>query len=177
MKYLYGPVPSRRLGRSLGIDPIPSKTCNYQCIYCQLGKTTHFTNDRKDFYPKEEIFEDQFRFTAYDHCRIEDLIGNCKDKLKDWIDYPHHINEKDYFILLEEYECLKEEIQPIYDINPTPAIPVLSELRKKEITDSNEERSGWDTQWLLDHNQTLHEANVYQLANAGDGKNYPDLPF
>ena len=58
MKYLYGPVPSRRLGRSLGIDPIPSKTCNYQCIYCQLGKTTHFTNDRKDFYPKEEIFEE-----------------------------------------------------------------------------------------------------------------------
>jgi len=58
MKYLYGPVPSRRLGRSLGIDPIPSKTCNYQCIYCQLGKTTHFTNERKDFYPKEEIFEE-----------------------------------------------------------------------------------------------------------------------
>ena len=55
MKYVYGPVPSRRLGRSLGIDPIPSKTCNYQCIYCQLGRTTNFTNNRKDFYPKDEI--------------------------------------------------------------------------------------------------------------------------
>ena len=55
MKYVYGPVPSRRLGRSLGIDPIPSKTCNYQCIYCQLGKTTNFTNNRKDYYPKDEI--------------------------------------------------------------------------------------------------------------------------
>ena len=55
MKYLYGPVPSRRLGRSLGIDPIPSKTCNYQCIYCQLGKTTNFTNVRKNFFPKHEI--------------------------------------------------------------------------------------------------------------------------
>ena len=55
MKYVYGPVPSRRLGRSLGIDPIPSKTCNYQCIYCQLGKTTNFTNNRKDNYPKDEI--------------------------------------------------------------------------------------------------------------------------
>ena len=58
MKYVYGPVPSRRLGRSLGIDPIPSKTCNYQCIYCQLGKTTNFTNKRKNYYPKDEIIAD-----------------------------------------------------------------------------------------------------------------------
>ena len=56
MKYVYGPVPSRRLGRSLGIDPIPSKTCNYQCIYCQLGKTTNLTNEREEFYPEEEIY-------------------------------------------------------------------------------------------------------------------------
>jgi wyosine [tRNA(Phe)-imidazoG37] synthetase (radical SAM superfamily) len=55
MKYVYGPVPSRRLGNSLGIDPIPSKTCNYQCVYCQLGKTTNFTNNRKNYFPKEEI--------------------------------------------------------------------------------------------------------------------------
>ncbi|MFW9829256.1 MAG: radical SAM protein [Candidatus Thorarchaeota archaeon] len=55
MKYIYGPVPSRRLGTSLGIDPIPSKTCNYQCIYCQLGKTTNFTNIRKNFFPKKDI--------------------------------------------------------------------------------------------------------------------------
>ncbi|NVM44980.1 MAG: radical SAM protein [Candidatus Lokiarchaeota archaeon] len=58
MKYVYGPVPSRRLGRSLGIDPIPSKTCDYQCIYCQLGKTTNFTSERKNFYPLEEIYEE-----------------------------------------------------------------------------------------------------------------------
>ncbi|MFW9772743.1 MAG: radical SAM protein [Candidatus Thorarchaeota archaeon] len=55
MKYVYGPVPSRRLGRSLGIDPIPLKTCNYQCIYCQLGKTTYFTNERKNFFPVKAI--------------------------------------------------------------------------------------------------------------------------
>ncbi|MFX0105148.1 MAG: radical SAM protein [Candidatus Hodarchaeota archaeon] len=55
MKYIYGPVPSRRLGSSLGVDPIPSKTCNYQCIYCQLGKTTNFTNIRKNYLPKKEI--------------------------------------------------------------------------------------------------------------------------
>ncbi len=58
MKYVYGPVPSRRLGRSLGIDPLPLKTCNFQCIYCQLGRTTNFTNERRDFYLQEEIYNE-----------------------------------------------------------------------------------------------------------------------
>jgi wyosine [tRNA(Phe)-imidazoG37] synthetase (radical SAM superfamily) len=39
MRYVFGPVPSRRLGRSLGIDPVPMKTCNWNCVYCQLGGT------------------------------------------------------------------------------------------------------------------------------------------
>ena len=55
MKFVYGPVPSRRLGRSLGISPIPDKTCNYTCVYCQLGRTTHFTNTRQMFFPIEDI--------------------------------------------------------------------------------------------------------------------------
>lgn len=58
MNYIYGPVPSRRLGRSLGIDPIPLKTCNYQCIYCQLGKTTNLTNKRESYYSKDEIISE-----------------------------------------------------------------------------------------------------------------------
>ncbi len=55
MKFVYGPVPSRRLGRSLGINVIPFKTCNYSCVYCQLGKTTDMINERRIFFPKEEI--------------------------------------------------------------------------------------------------------------------------
>jgi wyosine [tRNA(Phe)-imidazoG37] synthetase (radical SAM superfamily) len=54
-KYLYGPVPSRRMGLSLGISPIPSKYCNYSCVYCQLGKTKHMTNDRREFFALEDI--------------------------------------------------------------------------------------------------------------------------
>lgn len=50
MNYLFGPVPSRRLGISLGISPIPKKTCNYSCIYCQLGRTKPLTNSRKMFF-------------------------------------------------------------------------------------------------------------------------------
>ncbi len=61
MRYVYGPVPSRRLGRSLGVSPIPSKTCNYSCVYCQLGRTDHFTNERKDFFDPQEILKEIFQ--------------------------------------------------------------------------------------------------------------------
>ncbi len=47
-KHLFGPVPSRRLGRSLGIDLTPFKTCSFDCVFCQLGKTTLQTSERKE---------------------------------------------------------------------------------------------------------------------------------
>ena len=58
MKYVFGPVPSRRLGRSLGISPIPPKTCNFSCVYCQLGRTAVLTNDRKMFFPVQDIIQE-----------------------------------------------------------------------------------------------------------------------
>jgi wyosine [tRNA(Phe)-imidazoG37] synthetase (radical SAM superfamily) len=58
MSYIYGPVPSRRLGRSLGVDPLPLKTCNFSCVYCQLGRTKRYTSVRKEFFPKEDIAEE-----------------------------------------------------------------------------------------------------------------------
>ncbi|SCP98352.1 radical SAM protein [Anaerobium acetethylicum] len=58
LKYVYGPVPSRRLGISLGISPIPKKTCNYSCIYCQLGRTDHMTNTRSYFFSVDKIIEE-----------------------------------------------------------------------------------------------------------------------
>ncbi len=53
--HVFGPVPSRRLGRSLGVDLVPFKTCTYDCIYCQLGRTTHKTLDRKEWIPLDEV--------------------------------------------------------------------------------------------------------------------------
>ncbi len=50
-EYIFGPVPSRRLGRSLGVDLVPFKTCSYDCIYCQLGRTTNKTIQRKEWVP------------------------------------------------------------------------------------------------------------------------------
>ncbi|MBN2455970.1 MAG: radical SAM protein [Sedimentisphaerales bacterium] len=53
--YLYGPVPSRRLGLSLGVDVVPYKICSIDCIYCQLGRTTEKTIERRDLVPMEKV--------------------------------------------------------------------------------------------------------------------------
>jgi wyosine [tRNA(Phe)-imidazoG37] synthetase (radical SAM superfamily) len=57
-KHIYGPVASRRLGRSLGIDLIPHKTCSYDCIYCQLGRTTHKIVERREYVPTNYVLEE-----------------------------------------------------------------------------------------------------------------------
>lgn len=54
-KYLFGPIPSRRLGMSLGIDLVPKKVCSLNCVYCEVGKTTLLTTERKEYSPIDEI--------------------------------------------------------------------------------------------------------------------------
>jgi wyosine [tRNA(Phe)-imidazoG37] synthetase (radical SAM superfamily) len=58
VQYSYGPVPSRRLGKSLGINNIPSKVCTYSCVYCQVGRTTLMQKEPRSFYEPEDIFQD-----------------------------------------------------------------------------------------------------------------------
>ena len=55
MKYLFGPVNSRRLGLSQGIDLIPSKVCNFNCIYCEVGPTVRLTCERQEYFPTDDI--------------------------------------------------------------------------------------------------------------------------
>ena len=73
MKYVYGPVPSRRLGRSLGIDLVPKKICTYDCIYCQIGPTTRQTTERREYIPATSILRD------------------CREALQEWGDTVDYI--------------------------------------------------------------------------------------
>lgn len=57
-KYLYGPVPSRRLGLSYGVDIVPFKICTLDCVYCQLGRTSEKTTERRDFGPVEPVLSE-----------------------------------------------------------------------------------------------------------------------
>ncbi len=71
--YVFGPVPSRRLGRSLGVSPIPLKTCSYSCVYCQLGRTNHLQVKRESFFSKHDIFAE--------------IIKNCQTTMPDYITF------------------------------------------------------------------------------------------
>ena len=53
---VFGPVPSRRLGRSLGVNTIPHKVCSYSCAYCQVGRTEQFETERRAFFPPEQVY-------------------------------------------------------------------------------------------------------------------------
>ncbi len=57
-KYLFGPVPSRRLGMSLGVDLIPHKICTLNCVYCECGATTGLTHERKAYVPLDEVYNE-----------------------------------------------------------------------------------------------------------------------
>ncbi len=58
MSIIFGPIPSRRLGRSLGINNIPPKVCSYSCVYCQIGVTDSMSIKRKEFYSPNEILKE-----------------------------------------------------------------------------------------------------------------------
>lgn len=57
-QHLFGPVPSRRFGRSLGVDLSPFKTCSFDCLFCQLGRTTNHTVKRKEYINTKEVLEE-----------------------------------------------------------------------------------------------------------------------
>lgn len=96
----FGPVPSRRLGKSLGINNIPAKNCSYACVYCQVGKTTNMTTVRKEYYKPEDVFGD-----------VQDLLIKVKKN-----------GEKiDYFTFVSDGE-------PTLDINLGTAIDLLKLL-------------------------------------------------
>jgi len=63
-KHLFGPVPSRRLGMSLGIDLIPKKVCSLNCVYCEVGKTTKLTTDRLEYVKYDNVINELQQFMS-----------------------------------------------------------------------------------------------------------------
>ena len=95
-RYLFGPVPSRRLGLSLGIDLFPHKTCSFNCVYCECGATTNLTVLRREYVPTRGVIKELDNFLLEKpnldfitfagsgepalHSRIGDIISFIKDK-------------------------------------------------------------------------------------------------
>ena len=81
-RYVYGPVQSRRLGRSLGVDLVPFKTCTYDCIYCQLGQTTNKTLERKEFVPIEGVLMELEQKLDSGEIPKDEEVDNCQQPAK-----------------------------------------------------------------------------------------------
>lgn len=98
--HVYGPVPSRRLGLSLGVDIVPFKTCTFNCVYCQLGKTARLSGRRGRFFPEPEILAqirtaldrspqiDHITFSGSGEPTLNTAIGKLIRKIKAMTDIP-----------------------------------------------------------------------------------------
>lgn len=102
-RHVYGPVPSRRLGRSLGVDLLPFKTCTYDCTYCQLGHTTSHTMERREYVPLEDVIReladhlasdrpedrpDIISFAGSGEPTLHSDLGRCIAAIKEMTDVP-----------------------------------------------------------------------------------------
>ena len=74
MRCIFGPVPSRRLGRSLGVDVIPPKTCSYDCLYCESGPTTHLTVVRQAFIDPDSVLRELLDFLSAHPRELVDVL-------------------------------------------------------------------------------------------------------
>lgn len=117
----FGPVPSRRLGQSLGINNIPPKICTYSCVYCQLGRTLRIQTEREEFYNTEEVVQD-----------VEKKVKKAKERGES-IDYLTFVPDGEPTLdinLGSEIELLKG-----FDIK-IAVITNASLLQKKDVQDN-----------------------------------------
>jgi len=117
----FGPVPSRRLGRSLGINNIPPKICTYSCIYCQLGKTLKMKIEPQVFYSPSEIFRE-----------VEDKVKKSKEK-GELIDYLTFVPDGEPTLDIN----LGQEIKLIKSLGIKIAVITNSSLIDKKIVRDN----------------------------------------
>ncbi len=94
MKYIFGPVNSRRLGRSAGINLVPFKFCSFDCVYCECGSTTVFTDEVREYVPYDEVIDeielflsgepefDCFTFSGSGEPTLNSRIGDVIDYIK-----------------------------------------------------------------------------------------------
>lgn len=76
-RYLFGPVPSRRFGRSLGVDLVPHKTCSLNCVFCQVGRTRQTVLERRDYVPVKDVLDELTRWAASgEHADVITLSGS-----------------------------------------------------------------------------------------------------
>jgi wyosine [tRNA(Phe)-imidazoG37] synthetase (radical SAM superfamily) len=123
----FGPVPSRRLGRSLGINNIPPKICSYSCVYCQLGRTSTMQTGRKAFYEPKDILEE-----------VEEKVEKT-DERGEPIDYLTFVPDGEPTL-----DCnLGEEIELLKELDTKIAVISNASLISKEDVRNDLAKADW----------------------------------
>ena len=152
--YIYGPVPSWRLGRSLGVDVIPFKICSFNCIYCETGRTTNLTVERKEYVSKASVIEelkaflskrkniDYITFSGSGEPTLNSKIGEMVSEVKKLTDIPVAILTNSSLFSREEVrrELIKADVVlPSLDVVSQSLFESLNRphpsLKIKEIID------------------------------------------
>lgn len=153
-KYIFGPVASRRLGISLGVDLVPSKTCPLDCIYCEAGKTTVHTMERSEYIPIGEVIRqldevlcdkpelDYITFSGGGEPTLNSGLGRVVDFVKD--NYP------EYRICLLTNGCLLGDPEVVREIARVDlVIPSLDATTEEEFAIINRQASGLTVDQML----------------------------
>jgi len=148
-KIAYGPVPSRRLGRSMGINNIPPKYCSFSCIYCQLGRTRDMQIDRRRFYGPEKVYND-----------VEAQVRSVEE-MGDRIDHLTFVPDGEPTLDID----LGKEIEMVKDLGYPVAVITNSSLMGDEIVRG--ELSGAD---LVSVKADSMDENTWRKVNRPHGK-------
>ena len=124
---VFGPVPSRRLGRSLGINNIPPKICTYSCVYCQLGRTIKMEDEPRNFYSPEKIRQD-----------VAEKI-NLAEQAKEPIDYCTFVPDGEPTLDMH----LGKEIEQIQSLGMKVAVITNSSLIWHDSIRENLQKADW----------------------------------
>ncbi len=114
MKYIFGPVPSRRLGLSLGVDLVPHKVCSFDCVYCECGNTTLHTTKRDEYVPVDEVLRElegflsdpvpfhYITFSGFGEPTLNSRFGEAARWIKEHVDAPLALLTNSSLFVLEE---------------------------------------------------------------------------
>ncbi|ATW25200.1 radical SAM protein [Candidatus Formimonas warabiya] len=161
-KYYYGPIRSRRLGRSLGVDVIPFKTCSLDCIYCECGPTNCSTLERKEYFPTAEIIRsldsclkskpalDFITFAGSGEPTLHSGLGKIISFLKE--SYPQ------YQVAVITNATLLQDDQVIRDLQKADLIiPSLDAVSREAFEKINRPMTGLSPETIISGIQNLKE--------------------
>ena len=137
-EYLFGPVPSRRLGVSLGVDLVKKKTCNLNCVYCECGRTENTTTERKSYIDKEKVVEeikdylktgnylDYITFSGWGEPTLNSDIGWIIDKIKKITDIKIAVGSQEFAAFISSAKVEVVEAMRILGSYPGPNGEVIA---------------------------------------------------